>query len=114
MLNLHTYLPDQYPENELIMINLENLYKERSRESHEVALEAIFAEGVKYANEVHELGMDEYNTLKEKYEALVDTCGSLNDKYEVLLKNFSGIPEFDPDAEKIALTQTMGMGNALK
>ena len=99
MLNLHKYLPDQYPKDEFVSITLENLYKVRSRESHDVALEAIFAEGVKYANEVFIIGMDEYNELKAKYEAL-------------LAKTADTVP--DPDAERIAVSQMLGMGNVFK
>jgi len=99
MFNLHKYLPDQYPEDEFVMVNLENYYKTRSRESHEVALEAIFAEGVKYANEVFVIGMDEYNELKTRYEALLAKTSPT---------------QVDPDAEKIAVSQMLGMGNVFK
>ena len=91
MFNLHKYLPDQYPEDELVMINLENYYKVRSRVSHDEALEAIFSEGVKYANEVNE--------LKAKYEALLAKTSDHT---------------VDPDAEKIAVSQMLGMGTVFK
>jgi len=105
MINLRSYLPDQYTEDEFVMINLENLYKERSRESHEAALEAIFAEGVKYANEVFEVGMDDYNELKARYETLLA---------KVSASESVGYEGNEAIAQKEAVAQTLGMGKVFE
>jgi hypothetical protein len=101
MINLHHYLPDQYTEDEFVMIDLDNLYKEYSRDSHTFALEKIFSLGVEHANEVFKIGMDEYNDLKARYEALLEKVSDTT------------LPD-DSAAEQIALSQTLGMGKVFQ
>ncbi len=103
MFNLHDYLPDQYPEDEFVLYDLEDRYKELSRHSHEHALACIYAEGVKYANKVFEIGMDDYYELKAKYDTL--------------LAKFSASESVggnDAIVQKEAVAQTLGMGKVFQ
>lgn len=81
----------------LININLENIYKEASRHSHEYALECIFEEGVKRANKTFQIDGDEYAKIKEKYEAL-------------LAKVSQNAAPSDPDVQLKVISQTLNMG----
>jgi hypothetical protein len=54
-MNLRSYLPKYFAEDEFVSIDLDTFYKTYSSDSHMTALETIFAEGVRYALETHEL-----------------------------------------------------------
>jgi len=64
-MNLRDYLPNYFNENEFVSIDLSGIYKTHSAHSHLMALETIFAEGVKYALEVYELHPELTEQFKE-------------------------------------------------
>lgn len=125
-MNLHEAIPNFFTENEFVNINLDALYRQHVPHSHMKALEVIFAEGVRYADEVGDHNAMEVEALQNrvididrKYEReLTELRNQLKtslEKYEVLrLKLITPVPEFDPEVQKKVIAQTLNMGNVLK
>lgn len=86
-----------------VIIDLEAIYKQASRHSHEHALECIFSEGMKHANKISD--EDKYTELKMKYEALL-TKISANEHIEH--------PENNDEVQKKAMSQLLGMGKIFR
>lgn len=125
-MNLHEVLPQFFTENEFVNIDLDALYRQHVPHSHMKALEMIFAEGVRYSDEIGSHNISEVETLQNhvmdiecKYESqLTELRSQLKtslEKYEALrLKLITPVPEHDPEVQKKVIAQTLNMGNVLK
>jgi esterase/lipase len=126
MLNLHEVMPNFFTENEFVAINLDALYKQHCPHSHMKALEMIFAEGVRYSDEVGDHNALEVEALQKqvadiegKYESQLTELRSqlkaAQEKYEALrLKMITPVAEPDSELQKKVIAQTLNMGNVLR
>jgi hypothetical protein len=62
-MNLRSYLPGYFANDEFVSINMDKFYKTCSSDSYITALEEIFAEGVRYALELHEVHPDDVQRI---------------------------------------------------
>ncbi len=120
MLNLHEAMPNHFTENEFVNIDLDACYRQHSPHSHIKALEVIFAEGVRYADEVGDHNTAEVEAIQNHvieietmYEseltALRNELKVMTDKYE---SSLGKVPEGEVQKEVVA--QVMDMGKAFK
>ena len=126
-MNLRETLPQYFPEDEIVEINLDNFYKQFCPHSHEYALEMVFAEGAKYVSEAGAMNEELISSLRLQLQNLEarykDEIGSMHDqytilqnRYDILLAKVSASESYgsDPGAQNEALNQTLGMGNVFK
>jgi hypothetical protein len=124
MINLHEVMPEFFTEREIVPVDLDGLYRKYCPHSHMAALEMIFAEGVRYSDEVAGHNASEVDALHNRivemefqYESQLKELRlqltTLEEKYNSFLAKLNpvGVSE---DAERIAVTQTLGMGNVFK
>ncbi len=111
MLNLHEAIPNHFTEDEFVAIDLDACYRQHSPHSHLKALEVIFAEGVRYSDEIGDHNASEH---EKEVNELLGQIKILEEKYNLLLAKLNQSTEVSENAERIAVAQTLGMGNNLK
>jgi len=123
MMNLHEAIPNHFTEDEFVAVDLDACYRQHCPHSHLKALEVIFAEGVRYSDEIGDHNSAEVEAIQNhvievesRYEGLLtELRGQLKasqEKYEALrLKLITPVSEPDPEVQKKVITQTLNMGN---
>lgn len=108
-MNLHEVDPNFADEE--ICINLDQIYNEHVRHTHQRALEEVFLAGIQYAidRQQESPARQELEELRERHDALQIKYDALNARF-----NINQSADSSPEMQEKLMTQAMDMGNVFR